>query len=455
MPKDNTTQPVTDDQTPLVGTSTPTTDTSTNTSSTTTPPTVSVLEDVVVPPMVDTGAGSAAPVSDVVTPESTPLTTTTIASTPRKKTMGGKVIATILGLFLLVGGVGAGLFLVQQNQNIEEEASCSGAAYEACRRTSGTQVCNCRVCGECTRDDDPGTPGTGCTATSSSACTSSCSQDGYKCTWSSSSSSCGKSSQPCTGADNGSGELIVEGECGANQSGSEWVQCGASGAGGNCRFCMKVYQRTCNQALADRGCDVVIGNQCGDVNGSVNIYYCEGEGNTGGPGGCQGNDPRPGGVGWDDANKRITGSFCGTVQVDDIENDFCSRTDTSGCSSNPPPTNPPPTPSPTPLITASCQNLKAYSTTNSEVPLTTQQLSALRPGNQFNLCVQGIKTGGSFDKVRFTINGVLQPEQAMTGGVGTTNEDRFCTLYTIPQTLPAGGAFTFRAEMHHVTLGWR
>ncbi|MDP3918199.1 MAG: hypothetical protein Q8Q30_03435, partial [Candidatus Woesebacteria bacterium] len=42
--------------------------------------------------------------------------------TPKKKFAGGKIIATILGLFLLIGGVGAGVYLVQQNQDIREKA---------------------------------------------------------------------------------------------------------------------------------------------------------------------------------------------------------------------------------------------------------------------------------------------------------------------------------------------
>ena len=48
-----------------------------------------------------------------------PIVTTT---TPKKKFAGGKIIATILGLFLLVGGVGAGVYLTGQNQNVNEKS---------------------------------------------------------------------------------------------------------------------------------------------------------------------------------------------------------------------------------------------------------------------------------------------------------------------------------------------
>lgn len=61
--------------------------------------------------------GSAAPSND--------LNISGVVGTtpPKKKFAGGKVIATILGLFLLVGGVGAGVFLTSQDQNISEKAS--------------------------------------------------------------------------------------------------------------------------------------------------------------------------------------------------------------------------------------------------------------------------------------------------------------------------------------------
>lgn len=46
-------------------------------------------------------------------------------STPKKKFGGGRIIATILGILLLVGGVGAGLILTQQRQVFEQKAgSC-------------------------------------------------------------------------------------------------------------------------------------------------------------------------------------------------------------------------------------------------------------------------------------------------------------------------------------------
>ena len=86
-----------------------------NKQQTTTAPPIIFTEDAL-PPMPQENSGSAAPADDIVMPA---VTTT---STPKKKFAGGKVIATILGLFLLVGGIGAGVFLVGQNQDIREKA---------------------------------------------------------------------------------------------------------------------------------------------------------------------------------------------------------------------------------------------------------------------------------------------------------------------------------------------
>lgn len=50
---------------------------------------------------------------------------------PKKKFGGGRIIATILGILLLVGGVGAGLILTQQQQLFQQKAS-TGVATASC-----------------------------------------------------------------------------------------------------------------------------------------------------------------------------------------------------------------------------------------------------------------------------------------------------------------------------------
>src|SRR5688500_11443715 len=80
--------------------------------------TVSPTDDTYVSEMPDLiNAGSAAPGVNFPDPA--------YVEEPKKKYGGGKgkIIATILGLILLVGGVGTGVYLSQQNQNPEERAA--------------------------------------------------------------------------------------------------------------------------------------------------------------------------------------------------------------------------------------------------------------------------------------------------------------------------------------------
>ena len=64
-------------------------------------------------------------------------------------------------------------------------------------------------------------------------------------------------------------------------------------------------------------------------------------------------------------------------------------------------------------------------------------------------CVNGSATvGTTFDKARFTINGILRPEVTLVRP-GSTD---FCDLYTIPQ---ATYNFTVQGEVHHTILGWK
>jgi hypothetical protein len=63
-------------------------------------------------PPTDDSSGSAAP-SDLPP----------VMSAPKKKFGGGKIIATILGLVLLVGGIGAGVVLTQQQQLFNQKAA--------------------------------------------------------------------------------------------------------------------------------------------------------------------------------------------------------------------------------------------------------------------------------------------------------------------------------------------
>src|SRR4030066_1919805 len=82
---------------------------------------------------------------------------------PQGKGKKGMMIATILGILLLVGGVGAGVFLVQRNQNIRSRAAGGGhwneSGYNYCDDSGcdvGSDYPNCIVMHYGSKDaDDP------------------------------------------------------------------------------------------------------------------------------------------------------------------------------------------------------------------------------------------------------------------------------------------------------------
>lgn len=106
-----------------------------------------------------------------------------------------------------------------------------------------------------------------------------------------------------------------------------------------------------------------------------------------------------------------------------------------------------PGPKPTaPTITASCQNLKAYS--SNWTPLTGTQLTLLKVNETVNFCVTGVASGGSFDKAKITVNGMDLPETTLK----RPNSEDFCSPYTIQ----AGAVeYMVLATIHHSTLGWK
>ena len=99
------------------------------------------VSDTSMPPPFPPDAGSAAPSFDIP-PVITP-------SQPKKKFGGKRVIATILGLLVLVGGLGAGVILLRQQQDIREKAAggtCAGRCVVAtvgCNSATETQSGTC------------------------------------------------------------------------------------------------------------------------------------------------------------------------------------------------------------------------------------------------------------------------------------------------------------------------
>ena len=64
-----------------------------------------------------------------------------MVSSPKKKFGGKKIIATILGIFLLVGGIGAGIVLTQQQQLFQQKATGVDYGGGCITGIHGTTVC--------------------------------------------------------------------------------------------------------------------------------------------------------------------------------------------------------------------------------------------------------------------------------------------------------------------------
>ncbi|OGM05168.1 hypothetical protein A2715_03360 [Candidatus Woesebacteria bacterium RIFCSPHIGHO2_01_FULL_39_32] len=104
-----------------------------------------------------------------------------------------------------------------------------------------------------------------------------------------------------------------------------------------------------------------------------------------------------------------------------------------------------PTLTPPPEITAECSAVKAY---DSEWNLlSSTDLANLKAGDVVRFTVSGTASSGTFDKARFTINGVLRAE--VTTKKPGSNE--FYDQYTVPVGVTT---FNVSAQIHHTDLGW-
>lgn len=391
----------------------------------------------------ETDSGSAAPNNDVVMAP--------VVTTQKKKFAGGRVIATILGLFLLVGGVGAGTLLVQQNQNVAEEASgacgyCNG--QNRCVKCTGGATSQ----GDCANDADCEAGGGVGSGNNTPEC---------------------YNNNECSG-----GEICRNGNCVAQNGGDSGLggqiptgctfnsQCASGKAcvNGTCQnastggYC--VGDATCHsgQRCVANNCITISTSSSGSVvGGSCNTTYVAGKvGNGTGGTGVSGTFQCPQSEDTSDGCDQDNGSvisndfnpasdcFCGTIQVDYEDGTFISYYGNNNCQSGgggggggTPPGD---------SISAQCQNIKAYSST--WTLLTNTQLSQLKAGDSVNFCVAGSATGGSFNKARFTINSALQAE---TTTVRPSSTD-FCQSYVIPAGTTS---FKVSAQINHATLGWK
>ena len=415
------------------------------------PPVIPV--DDAPPPMIHDDiimGSSVAPVNDIQTP---PVVDTvmppmvTEPNFPKKKFAGRKIIATILGLFLLVGGVGAGVYLTQQNQNPNEKAECApnpDITYANCgdgiaqvTEQPNLQPGETETCwqGVCTVYANGGVVGEYRIVGSDGGGAGGCWEGKVDC-------------PPGTVINTGQPVNVF---CSRNEASAAKPICSTGTAQRQTDVCCggedKDGEGTCGnpQYITYNCCPVDSPPVCTDATSryTKTVLY---------PGG-------PTGACWEfdqfgqfrrDTYVSHTDTNCGPRPGRDEETgeknygcDYivtCERkVTTCVCGTNTPP--------PTPAPTAFCQNVKAYSGANF-VLLTPESISMIQEGDPLHFCVTGSATGGSFDKAKFTINEVVQPETTLIRP-GSTD---FCQSYTVPAGVTT---FNVTAQIHHITLGWK
>lgn len=396
--------------------------------------------------------GSAAP-SDTP-PNSPPV----ISGTPKKKFGGGRIIATILGILLLVGGVGAGFVLTQQRQLFQQKAKvCECDSSNPCG--SGFS-CSNATCGSCvaapaTKCPQEGQCASGAYrwATDTNLPSPYCYQK-YDASCLSGGGGGGGTTAPLPNCQVGLTCVNYNPDVGScpsdypnkciqpNQSITACCKpaggTGGGGGGGTTPQCKDASQIKCDA----NGCTVGSNYLSTTPSCFVMKYHC--------------NDIKGSGVSCDQltgATLEGTGateSFsanCGTEQIDincgacNIvypaagQQYFTSKRYASACTTAATPGGP----------SAQCLSVKAYNT--GWTLLASSDLSSLKAGSTVNFCVGGTTTGGAFDKAKFTINGVAQAE---TTTKRPASED-FCQSYEIPAGV---SSFSVSSQIHHATLGW-
>lgn len=329
-----------------------------------------------------------------------------ISSTPKKKFGSGRIIATILGVIVLVGGIGAGLVLTFQPQLFQQRAffteGTGGGNY------LGDNPGNVAP----PRRDNEGGGGGGSTVNYATD-VNNCGSAGHKCSTGdlcsggvcfnplTDSNNCGAAGHKCS-----TGDSCADGQCVNLMTSSS--NCGSVG-----HACQTGYE--CQSGV----CTVVPNSQCGRNNDLGAPVCCD----AGTRASCSNPTCEQG-------RKEciVGGKYC-TIEADSA--------DCKGAN---------PTEPPSLTQTASCQNIKAYTT--SWTLLSNADLNALSAGDKVNFCVLGAASSGTFDMARFTINSVQQA----TTTVNRPGTNDYCQDYTIPSGV---SSFDVSAQVHHTTLGWK
>ena len=351
--------------------------------------------------------------------------------TSSKKPKGGsrRTVATILGLFLLVLGIGSGVVLVQRNQDLREEAKFvegPGGGGIVSPSPASTPKSNNECSPGDTKNKNCTVSSTGCPGREKFVC-----EDGsYE-----SITGCQDISNDNCPAETGGGSNTNPTTTPKNSSSGLGQACLKGGVGPDTRSA--TFQGKCKVAICPNGdtdgdgtCSVnkdtgfryggtvdcsqgvsALGGQCGQVDPiGTDGVYCKTSSNQGHYGlvltGC-------GGTGGGNVNQKT--------------------------SSTPTPSAPPPG------ITAQCLNVKAYD--ESFNLLSSSDLSNLSAGDKVIFSVAGTASSGSFTAARFVVNGTTRA--SVTAKVPGTSE--FMDEYTIPTGVTS---FSVKGQLNHSVAGW-
>lgn len=463
-----------------------------------TPPVAGTPEPLITAtPIPGQESGSAAPpapaFSDITAP-------------PKKKFGTGKIIATILGIFILVGGVAAAVLTINQKQLFQQKASgvctcsgnggpvagtCSGttcscpAGFNVATNNCGTNYCQSNydcasgyICykqfaglGTCIKSTTTSTCA-GCNLDTTKSCTTNDGKagtqtcvEGTNCAvgkgnWGScvanTTTTCGdcaigSTPKSCTTSDGKVGTQTCAYLPGCTVAGrGNWGSCvatsGTSGGSGS---------STTTRSWPPNGTQCQISKWTGTPNSTIGgyiVFFC--------PNGCTtGCGETNQGVYWtnyassSEALKAL-GSYCGQMDTTNSDHTYCqadpnkyydAKIQCTSCT-NPPPKTPVTNPTPTtPSVAPFCAAISTYDSNWNLLSSTDR--SSLKTGDVINLCVTGSAATGTFDMARFIINGVQQTDTTAT----RPNSTDFCQSYTLP-----GGTttFTISAQIHHSTDGW-
>jgi len=417
------------------------------------PPTLPSMDSDVPPPPEPTGG--AGPVGDLqglgIPPVITP-------SKPKGR-VSRRMVATILGILVLVGGLGAGVVLVQQQQDIRERAATTACKTDA--NCDKGYVCKSGTCVLSTTPSPKPTPN--CTIGS---CYENCLCRGnsdVECR-----AGCPTATPtppPCPSGSQCQG-IANQNECVLNRSGT-WQSCsGAGGTGTGLGTCCvpggtggtvtcQTGQIVCKGSCVDPRYDSSNCGSCGRACAKEERCWANECVSTTTTQLCP-TGYTSGGRNRDAAEEACEG-VCG-VRETPTANRICENATIVNAGTAMVPnwcydckgtgggtiteTTPPP---PGGEESAQCLAVQAFD--SSWTLLTADKLSTLNVGDIVRFAIGGTATTGTNDKAKFKINGVDRSEVTQK----RPGTDEYYDEYTVPEGV---SSFTIGAQLHNTVLGW-